>query len=77
VLRTNDLESQLAAARAQLGVLALPAYVANRYPELVPVRSRLRPIARELWLVIHEDLRALPSVRAVMDFLSDCTAELR
>jgi DNA-binding transcriptional LysR family regulator len=76
VLRTNDLESQLAAARAQLGVLALPEYVAKRYPELVPVRSRLRPIARELWLVVHEDLRGLPSVRAVIDFLCECTAEL-
>ena len=77
VLRTNDLESQIAAARSQLGIVTLPRYVADRYPELVMVPTRRRPITREVWLVVHEDLRAVPSVRAVMEFLGECTTELR
>ena len=76
-LRTNDLESQLAAALAEIGIVTLPHHVARRHPDLALVASRLRPITRELWLVVHEDLRAVASVRAVMDFLTDCTAELR
>jgi DNA-binding transcriptional LysR family regulator len=77
VLRTNDLESQLAAVRAGVGVAMLPSFLANRQPDLVRVAQRARPITREVWLVVHDDLRAAPSVRAVMDFLVDATAELR
>jgi DNA-binding transcriptional LysR family regulator len=76
-LRTNDLESQLAAALAQVGIVTLPAYMSARYPELVRVPSRLRPVTRELWLVVHEDLRAVAIVRAVIDFLTECTASVR
>ncbi|HEY0255792.1 MAG TPA: LysR substrate-binding domain-containing protein, partial [Kofleriaceae bacterium] len=76
VLRTNDLESQIAAARAQVGIVVLPHYVAAAYPELVPVATKLRPIKRELWRVMHEDLRAVPSVRAVTEFLDACTRGL-
>lgn len=75
-LRTNDLESQVAGALAQVGIVTLPFYVASRHPVLVPVPTRLRPITRELWLVVHEDLRAVASVRAVMEFVTACTAEL-
>jgi len=77
VLRTNDLESQLAAARAGVGIAALPGFLARRHPELELVALRARPISREVWLVVHEDLRGAPSVRAAMDFLVDATAELR
>jgi DNA-binding transcriptional LysR family regulator len=77
VLRTNDLESQLAAVRAGVGVATLPSFLAARHPELVHVALRARPVTREIWLVVHDDLRAAPSVRAVMDFLVDATAELR
>ncbi|HEX3765792.1 MAG TPA: LysR substrate-binding domain-containing protein [Kofleriaceae bacterium] len=77
VLRTNDLESQIAAARAGVGVAALPSFLAARHPELVRVAARGRPVAREVWLVVHEDLRGAPGIRAVMDFLVAATAELR
>ncbi len=77
VLRTNDLESQIAAVRAGVGVAALPSFLATRYPELVRIAARRRPVAREVWLVVHEDLRGTPSIRAVMDFLVSSTAELR
>lgn len=77
VLRTNDLESQIAAARAGAGIAALPDFLAARHAELVRVASGRPRITREVWLVVHEDLRAVPNVRAVMDFLVSATAELR
>jgi DNA-binding transcriptional LysR family regulator len=76
VLRTNDLESQLAAARAGVGVAALPAYLASRHEELRRAETRARPIARSVWLVVHDDLRSARAVRAVMDFLVEAMAEL-
>jgi DNA-binding transcriptional LysR family regulator len=76
-LRTNDLESQIAAVRAGVGVAALPSFLAARHPELVRITARGRPVAREVWLVVHEDLRGAPSIRAVMDFLVEATADLR
>jgi len=75
-LRTNDLESQLSAACAGVGVALLPGFLATRHRELRRVAVRQRPIAREVWLVVHGDLRPAPAVRAVMDFLVEATSEL-
>lgn len=77
VLRTNDLECQISAVRAGVGVAALPTFLAPRHPELVRIPARRRPVTCEVWLVVHEDLRCAPSIRAVMDFLVAATAELR
>jgi DNA-binding transcriptional LysR family regulator len=33
-------------------------------------------LERELWAVFHRDLKALPRLRAVLDWLQDCCAEL-
>jgi DNA-binding transcriptional LysR family regulator len=76
-LRTNDLESQLAAACAGAGVAVLPSFLVRRHPELERVALRARPVTREVWLVVHDDLRAVASVRAVMELLIEATAELR
>jgi len=76
VLTTNDLESQIAAARAGVGAAAIPDFLAARYPELVRVPTRARPVTREVWLVVHDDLRAAPAVRAVIDFLGEACREL-
>lgn len=67
----------IAAVRAGVGVAALPSFLAARDPELVRITARGRPVAREVWLVVHEDLRGAPSIRAVMDFLVAATADLR
>lgn len=75
-MRTNDLDSQLAAARAGAGIALLPGFLAARHPELQRVPTRQRPFARDAWLVVHGDLRRAPAVRAVMEFLVEATSEL-
>ncbi len=72
VLRTNDLETQLAAARAGLGVAALPHYLGDGDPRLQRHVVAGRPISRDVWLAVHRDLRQVPPVRAVMEFLVSC-----
>jgi DNA-binding transcriptional LysR family regulator len=72
VLRTNDLETQVAAARAGLGIAALPHYLGDGDPHLQRHVVAVRPISRDVWLAVHRDLRQLPAVRAVMEFLVSC-----
>jgi DNA-binding transcriptional LysR family regulator len=70
VLRVNDLLSLLSAVRAGLGAAVLPFFATGRDPELVCLQREGVP-ARDVWLVVHEDVRRSPRVRAVMDVLID------
>jgi len=74
VFRTNTLEPLLTAARAGLGLVMLPAFVAGRDAGLarVPVAQTMPP--RELWLLVHGDLRRAPRIRAALDFVVDLAA---
>lgn len=74
VLRTNDLENQAAAARAGLGVAALPHFLGDGDPLLARCEAPRPPIRRDIWLVVHRDLRRVPAMRAVMEFLATCAA---
>jgi DNA-binding transcriptional LysR family regulator len=72
VLRTNDLENQMAAARGGVGLAALPHFLGDA--DLLLQRTTAAPgtVSRDIWLVVHRDLRRAPAIRAVMAFLSDC-----
>ncbi|HSI44511.1 MAG TPA: LysR family transcriptional regulator [Methylotenera sp.] len=72
VLRTYDLETQRIAALQGMGIAALPYYVANRTIGLEKLDIDNTSIASDVWLVVHDDIRNVPVVRAVMDFLSEC-----
>ncbi len=54
---------------AGLGVL--PCFAGDRDPDLVRVTSPLTDIASTQHIIVHEDLRRVPSIRAVMDALID------
>ena len=72
VLRTNDLENQAAAARTGLGVAVLPDFLGEPDPRLERYDITPAPPNRDVWLLVHRDLRQAPLVRAVMEFLVDC-----
>src|SRR3569832_2480775 len=72
VLRTNDLETQVAAARSGLGIAALPHYLGDGDGGLQRYVVPERPISRDVWLAVHRDLRQVPPVRAVREFLVSC-----
>lgn len=67
-LRTDDIESQIAAARAGLGVAVLPVYAARDHADLVAGDGPT--FARDVWLVVHDDVRAVPAVRLTADHLA-------
>jgi len=65
--RSNDLANLVTAARAGLGLAALPCIMAQRAPELVNVPTSLAPFTQELWLLFHRDIGRLPHVRTVIE----------
>ncbi len=69
VVRTNDLHGQHAAARSGAGIAALPDFLAAGDASMARVYEQEPPLTRELWLVVHRDLKAVPRVRAFMNFL--------
>jgi DNA-binding transcriptional LysR family regulator len=72
VLRTNDLENQAAAARTGVGLAVLPQFLGDPDPALTRYDVTPAPPSRDIWLLVHRDLRQTPLVRAVMEFLTDC-----
>ncbi|MBK1836904.1 LysR family transcriptional regulator [Azospirillum sp. YIM B02556] len=81
VFRANDLMSLRGAATAGIGIAAIPHFL-GRSPDsgLIPVRPAALlqpPEPRELWLLVHGDLRRSARVRAVMDALVSIIAAER
>ena len=72
VLRTNDLENQAAAARTGVGLAVLPHFLGDGDPCLKRCDAAPAPPSRDVWLLVHRDIRQAPLVRAVMEFLTDC-----
>ena len=67
-LRTDDHLAQLAAVRAGLGVGVCQGPLAGRPPKLTRVLSEVK-FPLPVWVVMHEDLRAVRRVRTVFDHL--------
>ncbi|SDA42657.1 LysR family transcriptional regulator [Mesorhizobium qingshengii] len=67
-IRASSLEFQLAAVKASGGVALLPDFMAA---DLNLTRLPLPgdPLTRELWLVVHTDIKDVPLIRAVLDGL--------
>jgi DNA-binding transcriptional LysR family regulator len=69
-LASTNLVAQAAATVAGGGLCFLPYYMVEREPTLRPVLRDQLSITREVWLMIHADLRDVARVRAVADFLA-------
>jgi DNA-binding transcriptional LysR family regulator len=76
VFRANDLVSLLSAVRAGLGAAVLPFFATGNHPDFVCLERQGVP-GRDIWLVVHEDVRRSPRVRAVIDVLIEITARER
>jgi DNA-binding transcriptional LysR family regulator len=66
----SDL-AQLAALRAGAGIGGCQEALARRTPELVAVLPGALRYALEIWLVMHEDLKATPRVRLLFEHLAE------
>ncbi|WP_211217684.1 LysR family transcriptional regulator [Novispirillum itersonii] len=75
-LSTNDLASLISGVQAGLGLAALPQMIAQDLPGLCCL-CEAPAATRDLWLVLHPDLRQSARVRAVADHLTAITAPMR
>lgn len=77
-LRTNSLPTLAAAAEAGHGLVVLPEPVGGAHRGLRRLLALPRAVSRDVFLVQHEDARAVPRVRAAADAIGDAiTALLR
>ncbi len=71
----NHISEHLTAAQAGAGLAGLPRFLGDSDPALVRILEGVPEFARDIWLVVHADLRNTPAVRAVMDFITDVISE--
>ncbi|MGD1888768.1 MAG: LysR family transcriptional regulator [Cohaesibacteraceae bacterium] len=58
-------------ARAGAGRAVLPCYIGDQEPDLVRAGDLIDDLFHENWIVIHDDERKRPEVRAVIDRMAD------
>lgn len=65
----SDMATMYHAACAGMGVAVLPHFAATTEPRLRRVPAETEAPDRDVWLLVHPDLRRAPRVRAAMDFM--------
>ncbi|WP_144223760.1 LysR family transcriptional regulator [Mesorhizobium amorphae] len=75
VCELTHSSEHLVAVRAGLGIASLPCFIGERDRDLVRVEKNAPSFARDIWLAVHSDLRKMPAVRAVMDFVTAVVSE--
>jgi DNA-binding transcriptional LysR family regulator len=73
----NHISEHLIAALAGVGVAGLPCFLGDGEPDLVRLSGDVPSFSRDIWLIVHRDLRKTPAVRAVMDFVMAVVSEHR
>jgi len=69
-VQVNDTETILHCIKSGLGKSLLPLTIGENEPELQRLDGYPETVSRELWLMVHPDLRDLARVRAVMDWIT-------
>lgn len=75
--RGSSLTALVLAAASGAGLAPLPVIVGEHEPNLVRVLGPLYDIATPFYLLIHQDMRQTPRVRAFFDFMIQCLPMLR
>lgn len=75
IFRSNDLSALLNAARVGLGIAVLPHFLAAEDTALALLSEPACPITRQIWLVMHPDVKRSPRVRLVADLLAEIVSE--
>jgi DNA-binding transcriptional LysR family regulator len=73
--RSDGDLAQLAALRAGFGIGACQTGIARRDPDLMPVLEDVFRYDMEVWVAMHEDLKASRRMRLMFDWLADGLAE--
>ncbi|MFD2264637.1 LysR family transcriptional regulator [Lacibacterium aquatile] len=69
--RSSSLINQYLAAKAGIGIAALPCYLADPDPDLVRILPPIPALQRELWIVTHSDLKNTARIRAFFEIVGE------
>jgi DNA-binding transcriptional LysR family regulator len=69
LLTANDADALLHMIGNRLGRSLLPCAIADRDPTVVRLSGKAPVLVRELWLLVHPDIRHLARIRAVTSWL--------
>ncbi len=72
VLRSQSWNARVAAVQAGAGISVVPCFMAEAAPGVVRLGKDL--VQRELWLLVHEELRQAARVRLVLDYVGELIA---
>jgi DNA-binding transcriptional LysR family regulator len=73
-LRSNDLSALHKACSAGLGLAMLPVFLARADNDVVEIPAAGLPQMREIWGVVHPDVRHSPRVRLIADLIAELVA---
>ncbi len=69
--RSNSLINLVANLKAGMGLGALPVIIGDSEPELMRCFEPPAELRAEMWLIVREQVKAQPHVRAFTEFLAD------
>ncbi|WP_284414511.1 LysR family transcriptional regulator [Acidovorax sp. SUPP2539] len=75
ILKSNDLAAIHRACRDGMGLAMLPNFLVHIDDGLVKVPGVDGPVLREIWCVVHPDVRRSPRVRLMADLIAELVAE--
>jgi DNA-binding transcriptional LysR family regulator len=68
-VRVNDAEGIVTALQQGIGKSLLPSVIGGVVQGLIRLEEAKPPLVREIWLLTHPELRGLPRMRVVADWL--------
>ncbi len=75
--RSNSLVNLVSNLRAGLGVATLPCIVGDRESDLVRCFAPPPELEAEMWLILREELKSAPHIRAFADYLAGYLHSIR
>jgi DNA-binding transcriptional LysR family regulator len=76
-IKCSSAVGQLTATLSGAGISMLPRFIADRELSLVPILADTIRATRSYYLIVHADVRDLPRVRVVGNFIAHRAAEAR
>ncbi len=70
IARSNSMPNLVSALRAGLGIAMLPCLIGDTEPDLVRCLSPVREVESEMWLIVREEVKSAPHIRAFSDVLA-------
>ncbi|MCX4163472.1 MULTISPECIES: LysR family transcriptional regulator [Paraburkholderia] len=71
VCEVSDITTQHVAARTGIGVAGLPTFIGDEDPTLQRLPFDGEAFFRDIWLVVHPDMRHSPLLRPVIEFFAE------